>query len=87
MALQIRDIGTAAFPNGEKTEMEKIKLESHLMHPDGTEHLYVKNKTLKYLHDLKGRQGFLRDDTKSRTQKVDTSALTKMKNICPTATS
>lgn len=54
---------------GENRNGKKVKLESHLMHPDGTEHLYVKNETLKCWYDLKGRQGFLRDDTKKQNSK------------------
>lgn len=34
------------------------------MCPDGTEHLYVKNKTLKYFYNLRDWQRFLGDDTK-----------------------
>lgn len=71
MALQIMDIGTAGYPNrnhknGKMKKMEKIKLEFHLMCPDGTEHLYVKNKTLKYFYNLRDWQGFLRADTNTQ---------------------
>lgn len=39
------------------------------MHPDGTEHLYGKNKTLKHLYDLQGRRGSLSDDPKQQNSK------------------
>lgn len=52
-----------------ETEKQKnIKLDLHLTHPDVTEHLYVKSKTLKYFYNLRDRQKSLSDDMKSRAQ-------------------